>query len=125
MAFAGMVTEPMRPEFSSTTSDAQRARAGPQFHGARIGHSFREKVLIGGRLEAQAERLAFQVGVQTGVVALNEEDVQLVHPAARLLLHLQVAGRNVQALTAALVSPGSMSAETAISLTSSGRQTAA
>ena len=96
MATDGIVTEPMRPEFSSTTRTRSEAIPGRSSTARSKGHSLGQNVLIGRRFEPQPEGLSFHVGVQAGVVALNEEDVELVHPAAPMLLHLQVAGRDVQ-----------------------------
>ena len=88
--------EPIRPEFSSTTSTRTDAIPGRSCNGALEGNSFGKDVLVGRRFEAEPQGLAFYLGMQPGVVTLDEEDVQLVHPAARLFLHSQVRGRDIQ-----------------------------
>jgi len=101
----------------------QRGCGRLHLHKAFVGNAAGEQVLVGGGFEAQSQRLPLDLRTKAGVVALDEEDVQLVRPASAL----SSRPRSPAAISIFTSAPASMEttlAVTATWLASTGSQTA-
>jgi len=65
-----------------------------------------QQLLIRRSLQPQPQRLPLDLRMEARIVALDEEDIQLVHQALRLLFHSQPTSRDVELQVGALLHAG-------------------